>query len=206
MMKRRSRVIPAMLCLSLAAAAAPAADRVRIVDEGGIGNQWMVADGIKLAAPGYPADFVGRGDNVCVAMGYAIKPDGGTADFALLKVWNSSTGEEEPSAGFRDAFAQASAIALSQWKFKPRPEITGPQYTYTAATMSFMGKHATTGPELRGHCAISDLKTLVQEQYADFFQNSGKKQQMENVRRTLHQHRAAQASQSVPVKWRPKEN
>lgn len=203
-MKRQSMVLPGLLCLSLASAAVSAADRVRVVDEGGIGKQWMLADEVKLAAPGYPADFVGRGDNVCVAMGYAIKPDGSTGDFALLKVWNSSTGEKPPSAEFRDAFAQASAIALSQWKFKPRPEITGPQYTYTAATMSFMGKSAVSGPELRAHCAISDLKELVQEQYADFFQNSGKKQQMENVRRSLYLHRAAQASQSVPAAWRPK--
>jgi hypothetical protein len=178
----------AAFSLCALAAVAHAGDRVRIVNEGGIREQWMLADGIKLAAPGYPAAFAERGDNVCVAIGYAIKPDGTTSDFVALKNWSSSTGDKEPAEGFWDAFAQAGAGALSQWKFKPRPEVTKPQPTYTVATMHFMGKEATDAGVLRSHCSISDLAALV-EQNGKFSEespeNSRARRDFERTRRTV---------------------
>lgn len=160
------------------------ADRVRIVNEGGIRDQWMLADGVKLAAPGYPAAFATRGDNVCVALGYSIKPDGTTSDFTLLKAWTSSTADKEPVQGFWDAFAQASAGAVSQWKFKPRPEISEARSTYTVATMHFMGKQATSVGELRDRCRISDLPTFVQNQKSNKYQRGTmEKNEMERLRR-----------------------
>lgn len=196
-MKRYSAIlVPVALCLSLTAIAASAADRVRIVNEGGIRDQWMLADGVKLAAPGYPANFVDRGDSVCVAMGYSILPDGTTSDFTVLKAWNSSMAEKEPVQGYWEAYTQASAAALSQWKFKPRPEVATPIPTYTVATMNFTGKNATDADRLRGRCAISDLPTFVQNQKADEFQNSGKKAQMENVSRAMNRQNQARAASS----------
>src|SRR5688500_16908229 len=100
----------------------------------------MLAEGAPLAAPGHPAAFVERSDDVCMAMGYAIGPDGTTSDFALLKIWSSSAQDREPVQGFWDAFAQAGAQALSQWKFSPRPDVREPEAIYTIATMHFMGK------------------------------------------------------------------
>lgn len=166
---KRPVAVSMLVAFSLCAlaAVAHAEDRVRIVNEGGIRDQWMLADGVKLAAPGYPAAFAERGDNVCVAIGYAIKPDGTTSDFAVLKNWSSSAGEKEPVDGFWEAFAQAGAGALSQWKFKPRPEVGTPQQTYTVATMHFMGKEATDVAMLRSHCSISDLAALVKKNNAD---------------------------------------
>lgn len=162
-----------------------AADRMRVVNEGGIRDQWMLADGVQLAAPGYPAAFAGRGDNVCVAVGYAIKPDGTTSDFTLLKAWTSSTGEKEPVAGFWDAFAQTSAGALSQWRFKPRPGISSPRPTYTVATMHFMGKHATDAAGLQNRCRISDLPTFVQNQKSKRYQRGTlERNEIERLRRT----------------------
>lgn len=168
------------------AAVAQAEDRARIVNEGGIRDQWMLADGVKLAAPGYPSAFAERGDNVCVAMGYAIKPDGTTSDFTLLKNWTSSTGDKEPVEGFWDAFAQAGAGALAQWKFKPRPEVAKPEPTYTVATMHFMGKEATDAGMLRSHCSISDLAALVEKhrQFGDEDpENSRARRDLERARR-----------------------
>ena len=160
---KRPFAAPMLVAFSLCAlaAVAHAGERARIVNEGGIRDQWMLADGIKLAAPGYPAAFAERGDNVCVAIGYAIKPDGTTSDFVALKSWSSSTGDKEPVDGFWDAFAQASAGALSQWKFKPRPEVAKPQPTYTVATLHFMGKQAGDVSELRSHCRIEDLAAVL---------------------------------------------
>jgi len=193
-MKYRSKILMmSALCLGMAAAASSAADRARVVNEGGIRDQWTLADGAKLVAPGYPAGFVDRGDNVCVAMGYSIKPDGTTSDFALLKAWTSSTGDQEPVNGFWDAFTQASAGALSQWKFKPRPEVSNPKNTYTVATMNFMGKQASDVGELRGHCAIADLPAFVQQQQANKFMNGKDKHELDNTRRLGDQAREAAA-------------
>ena len=121
----RPFAVPMLVAFSLCAlaAVAHAEDRVRIVNEGGIRDQWMLADGIKLAAPGYPAAFAERGDNVCVAIGYAIKPDGTTSDFTAAQELEQQHRRQGARDGFWDAFAQAGAGALSQWKFKPRPEV-----------------------------------------------------------------------------------
>ena len=184
---KRPFAAPMLVAFSLCAlvAVAHAGDRVRIVNEGGIRDQWMLADGIKLAAPGYPAAFAERGDNVCVAIGYAIKPDGTTSDFVALKSWSSSTGDKEPVDGFWDAFAQAGAGALSQWKFKPRPEVAKPQPTYTVATMHFMGKEATDAAALRSNCSISDLAAAVKQNGAEDPENSRSRRDMERARRSI---------------------
>lgn len=157
-----------VLALTLPAAAK---DRIAIVDEGGIRTEWKLAEGAKLAAPAYPAEFAERGDNVCVAIGYAIQPDGSTSDFSLLKGWASSTGgDREPVPGFWEAFAQAGGGAVSQWKFQPRPEVAAPQPVYTVATMHFIGREAADAAALRGHCAIPDLAGYVQKQKWDKYQ------------------------------------
>lgn len=185
-MKQYSAIlVPVALCLAMVATTASAADRVRIVNEGGIRDQWMLADGVKLVAPGYPSAFTERGDSVCVAMGYAIKPDGTTSDFSVVKSWSSSGADKEPMPGYWDAFSQASAQALSQWKFKPRPEVSKPQSTYTVATMTFMGKNGSDAVGLRSKCGIADLADLVQEQKSNSFLKSGSRQAQENARRAL---------------------
>jgi len=158
----RTRVALLALSLCTIVAAAQAADRTRVVNEAGIRDQWMLADGIKLAAPGYPAAWKERGDSVCVAVAYAIKPDGTTTDFAVLKEWSSAE-DAASTKGYFDDFAQAGAGALSQWKFKPRPEVTDPQRTVTVATMHFTGKQAMDVAALRSHCQISDLAAAIQD-------------------------------------------
>lgn len=134
--------------------------RPRIVNEGGIKDQWTLAEGVPLAAPGYPAHLVEQGDSVCLALGYAIQPDGSTSDFSVVKSWSSSG--TQPDA-YWEAFAQASAGAVSQWKFAPRQGVNRPRLTYTVATMQFMGTPAMDGAELRGHCRVEDLAAMVDE-------------------------------------------
>ncbi|HJR74667.1 MAG TPA: hypothetical protein VJ806_13635 [Luteimonas sp.] len=180
------------------AAAGMAADKVRIVNEGGIRDEWMLADGVKLVAPGYPSGFTERGDSVCVAMGYSIKPDGTTSDFSVVKAWNSAAQDKEPVPGYWDAFSQASAQALSQWKFKARPEVSKPQPTYTVATMTFMGKDGTDPAGLRSKCGISDLASLVQEQKSSRFLNSRTRAEQENMRRAQNDASRAAAQASTP--------
>lgn len=177
---------------------AQAADKVKIANEGTIRDDWALADGVKLAVPGYPAALASRGDDVCLAMGYAINEDGTTSDFSIIKAWSSASGEKEPEAGYWDWFSQAGAGALSEWKFKPRV-INGPVATYTVATLTFQGKGVIAAADLRGHCAISDLKAAVMQQKADRFISSGDKHEMDRqaqqAQRAMINAAAAQAHQ-----------
>lgn len=178
----RTRVALLALSLCTVVVAAQAGDRTRIVNEGGIRDQWMLADGIKLAAPGYPAAYKERGDNVCVAVAYAIKPDGTTSDFAVVKEWSSAE-DAGTTKGYFDAFAQAGAGALAQWKFKPRPEVTEPQRTVTVATMHFMGKQAMDIATLRSHCQVSDLAAAIQNAKHDATDRDHTRRDMERAAR-----------------------
>lgn len=192
------RIATLMAGMVMAAVAAPglAAEKVRVVNEGGIKDQWTLAEGTKLAAPGYPAALVERGDSVCLALGYAIKPDGTTSDFSIVKSW-SSAGQDQ-SDEYWDAFAQASAGAVSQWAFAPRPEVAEPQPTYTVATMQFMGKPAMDGAELRGHCRVEDLVAQLKRNDRNNPMNS-------QVRRDIEQAERNRMSQGFvpPVRPRP---
>lgn len=153
-----------VLCAALACCLAEAKEPERTVNEGGIKDQWMMADGVKLAAPGYPAAFAARGENVCAAISYRINPDGTTSDFSLVRAWSSSGGNrKEPEEGFWKAFSEASALALAQWKFKPRPEVTRPVPTMTVATMTFMGKQAEDVTLLRSRCKVDNLTATLKE-------------------------------------------
>jgi hypothetical protein len=191
------RIATLILGVVVAAVAAPglAGEKVRIVNEGGIKDQWTLAEGTKLAAPGYPAALVERGDSVCLALGYAIKPDGTTSDFSIVKSW-SSAGEQ--SDEYWDAFAQASAGAVSQWAFAPRPEVAEPQPTYTVATMQFMGKPAMDGAELRGHCRVDDLVAQLKRNKRNNPMNSQVRRDIEQAERN----RSAQGN-VPPVRPRP---
>lgn len=140
----------------LAAAAVPAAmgaERIRVVNEGGIRDAWTLPPGAVLAGPRYPEAHAADPVEACVAIGYLLNPDGHTSDFALLKTWSAA----EP-AGDLDtywaSFAEAAAAALAQWRFQPRPETGPPTPVYTVGTFVF----ASAQPlETRKHCQLADL-------------------------------------------------
>lgn len=177
---RRLALPLALVALSSLGTTAVAADKYKIVNEGGIREDWAAADGAKFNAPGYPAAFASRGDDVCIAMGYAIKEDGTTDDFAIVKAWSSSKGDKEPETGFWQAFGQAGAAALADWKFQPRV-INGAVPTYTVATLMFQGKGSVSSADLRTHCAVSDLRTAVQQKHAEKFMRGSDKRLMDSL-------------------------
>ncbi|MGH8074600.1 MAG: hypothetical protein ACREO4_11095 [Lysobacter sp.] len=146
------------LVLCLGGGFAHAEGDLRIASEGDIAEQWVQVT--SPTALGYPAQFTERGDNVCLAMGYSIRNDGTTSDFSVLKSWSSSTGAEEPVAGFWDSFAQAGASALSHWQFQPKPGVEAPDTTYTVATLGFQGKDPMDAEMLRERCSV-DIHALV---------------------------------------------
>ncbi|HMT37132.1 MAG TPA: hypothetical protein PKD02_00370 [Thermomonas sp.] len=132
-----------------------------IVDEGKLGLTHQLAPGTQLAAPGYPASYSGKADDVCIALGYTVKPDGSTGDFKLLSAWTSDRAIAEKSDRYLDTFASAAAQAVSQWRFAPKGEGT-PQPIATVATLTFRGSGATPG--LADRCRVSDLAAFYQRQ------------------------------------------
>ena len=150
------------LCLGIGTAYA--GEDVRVAGEDEIATQWIQ---LTSNAPlGYPAEFADRGDNVCLAMGYAINNDGTTSDFSLLGSWNSATGDVEPVPGYWGAFAQAGANALSHWQFEPRPGVDVAGTTYTVATLGFQGGAPLAPEALREHCQV-DIHALVAASWGD---------------------------------------
>ena len=177
---RGGAVLVAAILLAISGVAV-AGDQYKLANEGTIGADWALADGIKLAVPGYPAALAERGDNVCLALGYAINRDGTTSDFSVLKSWSSAAADgKEPANGYWDTFAQAGAHAVTQWKFKPRAPEAEPRATYTVTTISFSGKPAMDAASLRSQCAISDLTAFMQEKRGAVYMASWEKQRADN--------------------------
>src|SRR4249919_4393648 len=89
MSRRTNRTAFVALSLCCLAVGAHAADRSRVVNEGGIRDAWMLADGAKIAAPALTPEMKDSPASVCVALGYSINPEGKTGDFTVLKTWTS---------------------------------------------------------------------------------------------------------------------
>jgi hypothetical protein len=147
---------------ALAVSSAFAADGIRVVNEGGIRDKWMLKEGVPLTVPSYPAHLARRGDEVCVALGYLVNPDGTLTDFALLKSWSSASGgSDEPEPGYWTAFAEAAGDALKQWRFQPRPEVARAEPVFTVGTFVFGSKG--TASAARDHCRIPNLIALLRD-------------------------------------------
>lgn len=180
----RQRIPTALVLAMVLSSAVIAQEKQRVANEGTIGDKWMLADGAALATAAYPASLAARGGNACIALGYLIGKDGTTSDFAVLKQWNSESGEQEPVDGYWQAFAQAGADAVSQWRFKARPGVDVVIPTYTVATLGFQGgKQAIDGAVLREHCQIKDLADQLARVKSERFERGDTlKQDMEKNR------------------------
>lgn len=155
------RVLGIVLAL-VASMNALAADKIRIVNEGGIRDAWMLAPGAMLPAPAYPKAYEANKAEACVAIGYLLNADGTTSDFAMLNAWSAAEPKRDRDA-YWTTFAQDASNALALWKFVPRPEVASPKQVYTVATFLF----ASANPaELRKRCAIPNLgMRLVELRY-----------------------------------------
>jgi hypothetical protein len=161
MIKHAFRAGALLLALAASGMALAQETSERVADEGTIGDKWMLAEGVPLAQAQYPPRMAARGDNACIALSYLIGKDGSTSDFAMVKAWNSESGEQEPVDGFWAAFAQAGAEAVSQWQFKPRPEVTNAMPTRTVATLGFQGAKGGKPAEVNAHCRIDGLRSYL---------------------------------------------
>jgi hypothetical protein len=190
-----------MLALVAGAATAQVADsRIRIANEGTIGDKWKLADGITLAMPVYPAQLAERKADVCVALGYVIAADGTTENFTVLQQW-SSEGEKEPVEGYWKSFAEAGADALAAWKFQPKPDAGTVIPTHTVATLVFNGGAGIAPADLRGHCKIADLASHLEKVKDKRWQRGDMNRRFaEQDRRRMEQREVAEAIRRVQRK------
>jgi hypothetical protein len=159
------RVLASGLLLAMSGAAAWAQSRPApmIADEGTLGRAWALAGDAPLATATYPPAQAGRGDDACIALGYAIAPDGRTSGFRVLRQWSSAGSAADRVPDYWRAFAEAAAAAVVQWRFVPRPDVPAPAETTTVATIAFLGGGDADPARVRGECAIADLAARLQE-------------------------------------------
>ena len=156
------RLLGALLGLAVVVNAS-AADKIRIVNEGGIRDAWTLAPGAKLPVPASPKAYEADRAEACVAIGYLLNEDGTTSDFAMLDAWSAAEPKRDRDA-YWATFAQDASNALAHWKFVPRPEVSSPKAVYTVATFLFA---ASNPGELRKHCAIPNLALHLVEMRHD---------------------------------------
>lgn len=143
----------------LATAGLQAQDRIRVVNEGGIRDEWTLAPGAVLPVPAYPEAYASDQGEVCVAIGYLLNADGTTSDFALLDAWSANEPKRDRDE-YWSTFAGDASNALARWRFAPRAEVGNPRPVYTVATFLFASKNPA---ELRKHCAIPNLMMRLVE-------------------------------------------
>ena len=148
-----------LLVLVMSSSIAQAEDKIPVVDEAIISETWTLPADSKLTVLGYPAEFVNHEEEVCLAVGYLINPDGYTSDLSLLKSWSSREPRRDRQE-YWGAFAGVASAAVSQWHFAPKPEVTTPRATYTVSTFVFASPSTL---EASKRCAIPNLTERILE-------------------------------------------
>ena len=148
-----------MLALVLSSPTAYAENRIPVVDETLLSEQWALAQGSKATVLEYPAEFADHREEVCLAVGYLINPDGHTSEFALLKSWSSREPKRD-KARYWGAFARVASAEVSQWRFVPKAAGGAERAAYTVATFVFP---SPTTLESSKRCAIPNLTERILE-------------------------------------------
>lgn len=173
---------PLLAALALAfAGAAVADDRLTILNEGDTASLWRpVAE--TLAMPAYPGVVADKSEDVCVSVGYLLKEDGSTSDFAILNAWGSKTDKAKPTDPHFLPFSQNALAAVQRWRYQ---NIAGASAklrpVYTAATFAF----STSGADVDGvkaRCRIGDLQGFIAKAQAEASRNNITRGRMERMR------------------------
>ena len=136
-------------------AASSLAGRIRIVSEDQAAKSWSHAPNHPRVVASYPAAAADKGRDVCVNIGYLIKSDGSTSDYAQMAAWSSDGGDD------LQAYVQAAAATVSMWRFVPAVGKAHPMYT--SASFAFAGSKALPAEDIRSRCRIADLPGHVQK-------------------------------------------
>jgi hypothetical protein len=173
--------LAAALALALAGVAAAADDRLTVLNEGATGGLWRpVAE--TMAMPAYPGIVADKSEDVCVSVGYLLKEDGSTSDFAMLNAWGSKTDIRKPTDPHFLPFSQNALAAVQRWRFQSVAGATAKvRPVYTAATFAFSTTGADVGA-VKGRCLIGDLPGFIAKAQADANKRSLNRSRMDRQR------------------------
>ncbi|GAB6195555.1 energy transducer TonB [Lysobacter xanthus] len=165
---RRLLLCCGFLVATQAVAGEPATDAPRVAAPAELASYWTPVS-VPTPVP-YPADLAARGVTGCVTLAYVIEPDGSTSGFRTLDAAASSRSPLAKRQAI-EAFAQASAAAVSTWRFTP---VADAARTLTATTVEFDGKGSAAGRQ----CQAGDVARAL-----------GKGKQWSSILRDLYETR-----------------
>jgi hypothetical protein len=162
--------LAATLALAIACTGAVAGEGLSILNEGDLGSFWRPMDET-MAMPAYPGIVADKSEDVCVSVGYLLKEDGSTSDFAVLSAWGSKTDKAKPTDPHFLPFAQNALAAVQRWRYQAAAGSAKVRPIYTAATFAF----STSGADpsgVKGRCRINDLRQFITDAQAKASKNN----------------------------------
>lgn len=145
------KLLLAAMALVVAGNAAAQSPHVRVVDEDKLGAAGLSVVG-QVPMASYPLQFAGANDDVCVAVGYTVNPDGSTGNYHLLRAWSSDRQRAETDPRYLQAFMTAASEAVSRRHYVTEGA-SAP--VATAATITFAGSGEAR--RLADRCRVSEL-------------------------------------------------
>ena len=134
------------------------ANRIDIVSEAQASKLWVPDPIQRQYVAGYPDAVADKSRDVCVSIGYLIKPDGSTANFTEMKSWDGAAADGALGQAEAAPYVQVAALVVSRWRFVP---IGKPHSIYTSASFAFDGSNPLGEAAIRDHCRIDDLPGFV---------------------------------------------
>ena len=182
-MSRRARVAATFVLAASAvtAAAALATDGLTILNEGDTGMLWRpVAE--TQAMPAYPGVIQDKSEDVCVSIGYMLREDGTTSDFAVLDAWGSKAEGAKPTSDHFLRYSQNALAAVQRWRFQSLAGATAKlRPVYTSATFAF--STVGTNPEaLKSRCRVKDLEGFITAAKAEAAKKTLNRRKLESER------------------------
>lgn len=145
------------LLLAIGASAAQAQEKIRIANEGALGDAWSLQHADTLEFLQYPQHYADHPADACLAIGYLINPDGQVSDFSLLKSWSSREPRRDRER-YWGALAEVASAALSERRYVPKAGVISTKPVYTVSTFVFASPGAV---ESSKRCAIPNLSQWV---------------------------------------------
>lgn len=166
-----SALVAALLApVAMASKKAPP-DQPPNISEASLASYWQPAG--PMAMPGVPAGVPDPAEPVCVSLGYQIRQDGSTSDYALLRSW---TGKHPKGLPDSDAYALYSKMAVAatmQHHYAPATAMAGkPVAVFTTSTYAF-GAAGADADALRGRCRIDNLADFIRKAQEDSYRRRG---------------------------------
>ncbi|CAN5282809.1 hypothetical protein BH11PSE14_BH11PSE14_06660 [soil metagenome] len=177
MNKIAPRLLPALLVLALASVAQAKVpvrdqtDRPATVSESEAATYWQPKS--PMTEPALPVSAPDASEDVCVSLGYMVKADGTTSDYALLRSWGSKHPRGIPDSAAYSVYSRTAVAATMQHSFTAAPSMAAkPVSIFTATTFAFPAAGGDRAA-VRARCAIANLPDFVRRAQEDSYRRRG---------------------------------